>query len=160
MQRACGMAGITWQCGWTGGLAWPPDAFTFQWVLAVVQVSNWFSSESLRAAKVLEESQPGMGASSASECSLQKHVIMYCVVPTDCGSMGISKAHLLLSDKITCDVTAPLAPTPASTGVLLYSFHFVGLHSILAKELPWVPGGLKYLIRNSCVGRNNIFSSG
>lgn len=30
-----------------------PDAFTFQWALAV-QVSNWFSSETLTAAKVLE----------------------------------------------------------------------------------------------------------
>lgn len=61
VQRACGMAGISWQCGWTGGLAWPPDAFIFQWVLAVVQVSNWFPSESLRAAKVLEESQQVIG---------------------------------------------------------------------------------------------------
>lgn len=23
VQCACGMAGISWQCGWTGGLAWP-----------------------------------------------------------------------------------------------------------------------------------------
>lgn len=49
---------------------------------------------------------------------------MYCVVPTDSGSMDISKAHLLLPDKITCDVTAPLVLTPASTGVVLYSVHF------------------------------------
>lgn len=43
-----------------------PGAFTFQWELAIVQVSNWFSSETLRAAKVLEESQPVTGASSSS----------------------------------------------------------------------------------------------
>lgn len=34
------MAGISWQCSWAGGLVWSPDAFTFQWELAVVQVSN------------------------------------------------------------------------------------------------------------------------
>lgn len=59
-------------------VAWSPDAFTFQWEFTVVQISNGFSSETVRAAKVLEESQPVTGASSNLVCSLQKHIVMYC----------------------------------------------------------------------------------
>ena len=56
-------------------LAWFPDAFTFQWELRVVQVSNWFSLETVRAAKVLEGSQPVTGGCS-SVCSLQTHIAL------------------------------------------------------------------------------------
>lgn len=52
------------------------------------------------------------------------------------------------------------ADTSIHWGSVVYSLYFVGLHSRLVKELPRVPGGLKYLIRNNCVGRNNIFSNG
>lgn len=67
------MAGVSSQCSRIGGLAWSPDAFTFQWKLAVVQVSNWFSSETVRAAKVLEESQPVTGASTSGVFTAKPH---------------------------------------------------------------------------------------
>ena len=68
------------------------NAFTFQWELTLVQVSNWFSSEAVRAAKVLEENRSVTGASTSSG-------VLYYVLPegpTDCGSNDISKGHLLL----------------------------------------------------------------
>lgn len=68
------------------------NAFTFQWELTLVQVSNWVSSETVRAAKVLEENQSVTGAGTSS-------CVLYYVLPeghTNCGSNDISKAHLLL----------------------------------------------------------------
>ena len=102
-----------------------PGTFTFQWELAIVQVSNWFSSETLGAAKVLEESQPVTGASSSSGVFTAKCVTMYCVSPqgpTDCGSNDISKQTSLTigQNSLRCHLLF-LSLTPASTGVLLYT---------------------------------------
>lgn len=43
-----------------------PNAFTFQWELTLVQVSNRVSSETVRAAKVLEDNQSVTGAGTSS----------------------------------------------------------------------------------------------
>lgn len=103
-------------------LAWSPDAFTFQWELRVVQVSNMFSSETVRAAKVLEESQPVTGASS-SVCSLQKHIVMHYLSPrvtVTVGLMTSPRTSLTIRQNNLCCRCSSCPLTPASNGILLY----------------------------------------
>ena len=102
-------------------LAWSPDAFTFQWELRAVQVSNMFSSETVRAAKVLEESQPVTGAGS-SVCSLQKHIVMHYLSPRVTVTVGLMTSPGNISYYKTKQPVLSLLflPTPASNGILLY----------------------------------------
>lgn len=133
-----GAAGRSFACS--------PDAFAFQWELTLVQASNCFSSETVRMAKVLEESQAVKvtGASPASGRSLQKYVARSHVLledHTDCGPQAIAKGRLLAQDQITCAVpSCPLNASFNGYGWIQFSFH-----GAPEKMLRGTPPGARWL---------------